>query len=439
LSQQWSKSRGRKRHRRRGYRFGRSHPDAELRRGSESNGQLGTIQPKDQVAEVQPDHQIVTVRARQYVTDALTGRIWWVFSCWAGLWAAAQVLRGAGVSWHYFVAGSRLLTSSQGLHLYATHSELQIGPATLLVTAPAVLFLPAWLGKLLMMIVMSAAGLFVLAELRRLIAFRTPVSDRTVLAVGLVFLAVWSDLAVRYAHPDDVLAIALTVMATRLLRMRHNVLGAVALALAADCKPWAVAFLPLLMIVESSERRRVVMVWLATLAVAWLPFLTDPRTLSAGTYRIANALDSSLRVLGEHSASTPMWVRPAQLLVGAALGFIVIRRGRWSAVLAVAVAVRLLLDPGTWAYYNAGLFAGTAMCDFALLAVPVSWFTMSAAVFFYLPSVVLRSSPHLLGLTRTGYLVVLLAVIILVPKRVLRRVDRLRRERPMAVMGAPLH
>jgi hypothetical protein len=369
----------------------------------------------------------------------LTGRIWWVFSCWAGLWAAAQVLRGAGVSWHYFVAGSRLLTSSQALHLYATHSELQIGPATLLVTAPAVLFLPAWLGKLLMMIVMSAAGLFVLAELRRLIAFRTPVSDRTVLAVGLVFLAVWSDLAVRYAHPDDVLAIALTVMATRLLRMRHNVLGAVALALAADCKPWAVAFLPLLMIVESSERRRVVMVWLATLAVAWLPFLTDPRTLSAGTYRIANALDSSLRVLGEHSASTPMWVRPAQLLVGAALGFIVIRRGRWSAVLAVAVAVRLLLDPGTWAYYNAGLFAGTAMCDFALLAVPVSWFTMSAAVFFYLPSVVLRSSPHLLGLTRTGYLVVLLAVIILVPKRVLRRVDRLRRERPMAVMGAPLH
>jgi hypothetical protein len=221
--------------------------------------------------------------------------------------------------------------------------------------------------------------------------------------------------------------------------MRHNVLGAVALALAADCKPWAVAFLPLLMIVQSSERRRVVVVWLATLAVAWLPFLTDPRTLSAGTYRIANALDSSLRVLGEHSASTPMWVRPAQLLVGAALGFIVIRRGRWSAVLAVAVAVRLLLDPGTWAYYNAGLFAGTAMCDFALLAVPVSWFTMSAAVFFYLPSVVLRSSPHLLGLTRTGYLVVLLAVIILVPKRVLRRVDRLRRERPMAVMGAPLH
>lgn len=43
------------------------------------------------------------------------------------------------ISWHFVTAGAALLGSDDtgaGLHPYATHPQLQIGPATFLAAAP---------------------------------------------------------------------------------------------------------------------------------------------------------------------------------------------------------------------------------------------------------------------------------------------------------------
>src|SRR5450759_3366904 len=62
----------------------------------------------------------------------------WFPWVWMALWAAAQVGH-ALVSWHFVATGAALLSSDDpgaGLHLYATHPQLQIGPFTFLAAAP---------------------------------------------------------------------------------------------------------------------------------------------------------------------------------------------------------------------------------------------------------------------------------------------------------------
>src|ERR1700710_2585969 len=86
---------------------------------------------------------------------------------WMGLWIVLRC-RQPGWSWHYFATGSRILFSRQALDLYATHSELQIGPLALVAAAPFTLVLHGLVGKAAAILVMSAAGLFVLSEIRRL-------------------------------------------------------------------------------------------------------------------------------------------------------------------------------------------------------------------------------------------------------------------------------
>jgi hypothetical protein len=98
--------------------------------------------------------------------------------------------------------------------------------------------------------------------------------------------------------------------------------AALLLAASADAKPWALAFIPLLLVLPRDRWQRAVPVWLAAVAAAWLPFvLADPQTLHAGGFAIPNVASSSLRALGVTAASTPSWDRPVQLLLGAALGW----------------------------------------------------------------------------------------------------------------------
>ena len=62
----------------------------------------------------------------------------WFPWAWMALWACAQAGH-ALVSWYFFTTGAGLLSSDEtgaGLHLYATHPELQIGPLTFLAAAP---------------------------------------------------------------------------------------------------------------------------------------------------------------------------------------------------------------------------------------------------------------------------------------------------------------
>ena len=60
-----------------------------------------------------------------------------------------------------------------------------------------------------------------------------------------------------------------------------------------------------------------------------------------------------------------------------------VRRGRWPAVLLVAVAARILLDPGVYAYYTAGALLGTIVVDLVVTRWRVPWATATAAVLLY--------------------------------------------------------
>lgn len=359
--------------------------------------------------------RLARLRARSaWFLDQLERRIWWTCFAWMGLLAVYVSQGRHAAAWHYFVAGTHTMFSRHGLHLYGLHPELQIGPVTFLVTAPLILSLPVRASQVMGTALLSITGLVVLAQLQHLLPERHRASRHRIFIGALLFLLAWSELAVRYAHIDDVLAILCAVIAVRALRSGRGWQGAVLLALAADCKPWALAFVPLLLVTERREWVKLVVVWTVSIAVVWLPFyLADPRTLSAGQFQIPTMPASSLRILGIHAAATPSWCRPLQVLLGTALGVLAVRRGRWPAVILLVVVARLLFDPATKSYYDAALVAGALLCDLLWLAGPIPWFALSAVGLFYLPSFALPQAPHLYGLLRTGYLLTLVAVVYL--------------------------
>lgn len=326
------------------------------------------------------------------------------------------MLGPVAVSWHSFVRGTHLLFSPAAAHLYALHGALQIGPVTYVALAPLVFGLPAAAGRFAAMALTSALGLVILDQARRLLPpTGAPAARRRFLLAGAVALAVWSQLAVTYVHPDDALALLLAVLALRLVRADRAVPPAVLLGLAVDCKPWALGFLPLLMV---ARRRRAVAfaAALAAVVAAWLPFyVLDPASTAAARFRIANVASSSLRALGVSSPGTPVWDRPAQIGLGAALALLAVRRGRWPAVVAVVVCARLLLDPSTKTYYDAGLLVGALLCDVLLLTGSWPLFSLSAVALFSLPRLLFAADPDGYGVLRTAYLVVLIAVLLLAP------------------------
>lgn len=154
-----------------------------------------------------------------------TIRVWWVLAAWALLWSLAQV-PGGMYSWHYFVTGSMALASpntpSGGLHVYAAHPELQMGPLTLLV-ATVLLWAGGFFSTVLGALAMIVLGLI---SLRMLVTAAgslrgQPPSPRTTLLAGLLMIPAWAVLSVHYGHLDDVLASTLTIAAiTRLVRDR---------------------------------------------------------------------------------------------------------------------------------------------------------------------------------------------------------------------------
>jgi hypothetical protein len=152
------------------------------------------------------------------------------------------------------------------------------------------------------------------------------------------------------------------------------------------------------------------MAWGVGLAAAWLPFVVaDPRSLLAASYRIPNVAGSALRVLGASDAMTPIWCRPAQLVLGTAVAYLMWRRQRPAAMILAVIAVRLLLDPATYSYYTAGLVLGTLLVDTnrAKQRWTIPWFTIAAVTMVYVPNYVhvgplAAESTH--GYLRAAYL-----------------------------------
>jgi hypothetical protein len=319
---------------------------------------------------------------RAAVLDVLLVTAWTAFWTWR-TWSPS------GISWHYFADGGRWLLHGSGLSLYADHPELQTGPLSVL-TAAGLRVLPAHLAQDVALVAMAAAGPLLLASLVPLVA---PARRRyRVLLVAVPLIPAWTVLAVRWGHLDDVLAMAAAVVALRAVRAQRPVLAGVALAAAVAAKPWAVGFLPLLLVLPR-ERARAALVSAASTAVAWLPFvLADRRTLGALHPPVALVPASGLHVLGVRGDVVPAWGRTAQLLLAPAAALAAALARRWPGVLLVAVAVRLALDPQDNAYYVGSAVLAAAVFDLLGTRWTTPWATVVTTVALWQPFV--KDFPH---------------------------------------------
>lgn len=378
-------------------------------------------------------------------------RAWTLLAAWAALTVGLHA-RHPGASWFYFRSGAHLLLDPShggGVHLYATHPDLQIGPLSFAV-ARVLLVVPGAGGMWLAVLLMQAAGLLILALIADLADRAAPgEAGRTtarLVAAGLVFLPIWSEVAVRSAHLDDALALTLGMAGLHAAVRGRAVAAGLLLALATDSKPWALAFVAVLLCLPRREALRGLWVWCAAVAAAWLPFVVaDHGTIDALRYQIANSPSSALRALGVRSAATPAWCRTAQLVIGAGLGALVARRAP-VAVLFLVIAVRMLLDPGVHAYYDSTLLGAAVAVDILVFSTALPWLSLSAIVALYLPQLAasVRNPvwlPHDLGEVRADWLMLAIAVVV---AQVLRRpapadpaAPMRRPARPRLLFGAP--
>lgn len=322
--------------------------------------------------------------------------VWVALAGWALLLAAVHLPQLSG-AWGYTQTGTELLVRGGpggGLSLYSRHPELQMGPLTFAAGA-VVLAFPAALRSAVLWAVMTAVGMVLVAAVARLgRTWRAParLGRRTVAVGGAAVLAAWSVLAIPGGHLDDVLALGFTVAATAARRQGRWELAALLLAAAVDSKPWAIAFVPLLVDIHRPVRGQVrtAVVFSAAVAAVWAPFLLADRNLSAlSGLRIPNAADSALRVLGYGGPLTPAWDRPAEFAGGIAVGLVAVVRGRPGGVLLAGLGVRLLLDPGTHTYYTAGLLLAAFVFDLISTTWTVPWATLIGFLLLFVPHLVL--------------------------------------------------
>ncbi len=347
---------------------------------------------------------------------------WWLLAPWSALSAALQA-HGAGQSWHFFAEGGRLLVSggpAGGLHLYATHPVLQIGPLALGLSA-MLQVLGSGTAQVIAIVAMSATGVPLLAAVWRLLPGPERGRRGRLLVAGLVFLPVWTELTTHFGHLDDVMALSLAVTAVHAVSRRHPVWAGVALAAAVDSKPWAAAFVPLLLALPRKDRLAAFGAFGAGVSVAWLPFLVaDPHSLTAARFTIPNDYSSALRAIGVNSAGTPSWDRLAQLALGVAVGCVAVRRGRWPAVILLAVTARILLDPGVYAYYTSGAVLGTVIFDLLVTRWRLPWTTAAAAALLYaarFTEVLYPFTLHELGVLRAAFGIAVPVGVLFLPDR----------------------
>jgi len=221
---------------------------------------------------------------------------------------------GGGYSWHYFDLAARLITGSgpsAGLHVYAAHPELQMGPLAMLAAVPLRAIDPA-LSYVLAPALLTLTGPVLLAMLvRAREGAHGRISSTMLLLTGLFALPVWTEVTTHYAHLDDVLAMAFGLAALVSSRRNAPVMTGVLLAGAVDAKPWALGFCAVLLALTPRARVVAGLVAAAGIMVVWLPFLlADPGTLSLTHFTIDNVDDSSLRALGVSSSATPHGIDP---------------------------------------------------------------------------------------------------------------------------------
>ena len=292
-------------------------------------------------------------------------------------------------SWGIFPNAARILFApgaAGGFHLYHVRPDYQFGPVSTLVAAPLA-HVRLHTSKLLASLLLTLAGLFLVSVIAGVTPEGAgPVRRGPLLTGGLLVMPVWVSLSMVSGHLDDVLAFGFGVFGVLQMRRGNPVCAACLLALAVYSKPWALGFAVALLALPRPSWLRGALTWAAVVAVAWVPFfLVEPRTVDALRFRLAISQGSLLRLLDPMGGPLPVWVRPAQLLLAAAVGVVVVRAGLVPAALLATVAARILLDPEIFAYYTAGAVLVAFLADRAT-SQRVPWFTLSAVVLLWLPA-----------------------------------------------------
>ncbi|MGW2024701.1 hypothetical protein [Streptomyces decoyicus] len=373
-----------------------------------------------------------------------------LLTAWTVLWFVVVEPHG-GFSWHYLRTGGALIyqgdagDGSGGLNLYAHHPELQMGPLSFL-TAGLFNPFPEATGQLLAAALMSLLGLVIVVLAGRSAAHHflgTGTNHQRlrqrVLIAGLAFIPMWIEVAVRFGHLDDVLALFFTALAVRAVTRGNAALTGVWLALAMDSKPTALAFLPLLLALPREKWLRAGLWCAGLVALAWLPFfIGDSQSFAAAKFAIPNHPAPALRWLGVGDPETPGWDRPAQAALGLALGSVAVWRGRWAAVVLLGANARIVLDPSVYTYYTASVLLGTLLWDVIGQRRLVPWWSWLALLILY-GSVFAVPDDAARGLIRLAFVAASTAYVLFWPVRERGRRGQGRRRPPARTDEGPAH
>jgi hypothetical protein len=191
---------------------------------------------------------------------------------------------------------------------------------------------------------------------------------RTTLLLGAApLMAAWGYNSGQFHHLDDALTLTLVAAAVWLCATRRMpVTVGILLGLAAATKPWGIVCAPVLLSLPRVQRPRAVIALMVVAVGFWLPFiLGDSQTLSAlGHYHVYPMPGSDLALLGLRG-NVAGWLRPAQFGLGLAAGTWMVWRGNWAAAPLAGIAMRVALDPFTWAYYGLGPVLAALIWDLA--------------------------------------------------------------------------
>jgi hypothetical protein len=328
-----------------------------------------------------------------------------VFVCWVPLQRP--------ISWHWFDLAARLLVGQGapgeghgGLHLYESHPEFQFGPVAVVATA-AVRLVGGGEAMMLARLLTAALAPVVLWTLEGLARRELPPAvlpriRRLSLVAGLVLVPAWDLVAVRTVHIDDAIALTTSVAALAMARRDRPWWSATLVGVAVATKPWAVAFLPVLLLLRRHRTKAIVLAG-ALGTVVWVPFLmAAPETVEAlRDFRLAVAPRSALHLLGLDAVAAPVWLRPVQFVATLAAATAAVARGRWQGVIFVAIATRILLDPAVHSYHLTGLVVGAVAWD--LLWCERRWPMWTLVCPVVLLSTKLAVVPHgIAGIIRLG-------------------------------------
>ncbi|HKV31245.1 MAG TPA: hypothetical protein VJT14_09545 [Candidatus Dormibacteraeota bacterium] len=358
-------------------------------------------------------------------------------AAWSALWAWLQS-NPSGLSWHFFVSGSHLLFDGAGLNLYAEHPELQIGPLAFLVAAPLTSLGDA--AQPVALILMTAAGPLCLT----LIAPLAPDRQRhlRVFLAAIVLMPAWTVLSVRFGHLDDVVALVLAVGALRAIAANRAAAAGLALGAAVAAKPWALGFIPLLLVLDK-QRLAAAGSALAGVIAAWAPFIiANPATLAALRPPVGVAPSSGLHALGYRGDLIPAWDRVGQFVLAPIAALAPVLRGRWPGLFLVAVAVRLAMDPKDNPYYIGGAALAAVIFDLLATRWTIPWATLITILLLWQPWATdyahrLKTSagvtlwwfqnPGIIGILHLGWSATMIALVLFAPQELPSLGFRIRR------------